>query len=513
MNKLFLFLLLFFLIIAESFAESITITSPESGSTIYIPVGQSTTDVQVCWDYTTDSSEVWFSLRHGDELTPNINSCYTVHNEAAGSKNWTLHMNYLSGASTTITFEFDVVLTGANITADNNFVSGTSNLPPGGTNPTGTHGLIKVDGNVYTAPYSFSRELGDQVILEAVSPQTDENNYKVVWHTGSVYKSDWTRNNAHMSYDKIHSFSVTDEDNGKTYMANLRKVYKITFQNSFVNAGNGGVIMVSSSQHESPSSGNEVVELNQITASAIDQIINGIFYGFDHWNDGSTNGYKTFSPSSNETYTAYFKGYASPIAINFGWDYHEGHPIKFHWTDNPNTGVTQYQIWRKVKYDGVMQEPVLLATVGRNVETYTDYEYSFMHNPSANPLWYDVRQYYSVEHTYSEEYWHPTNGQPLPKSNGQIAYNSTEIKEYALGCYPNPFNPSTKISYQIPKEGVVTIKIYDILGREIKTMINEYREVGRYEIDFDASDLPSGVYLYRLKSNDYVSVKKMLLTK
>jgi hypothetical protein len=79
--------------------------------------------------------------------------------------------------------------------------------------------------------------------------------------------------------------------------------------------------------------------------------------------------------------------------------------------------------------------------------------------------------------------------------------------------YPNPFNPATTIKYQIAKAGNVSLKIYDVLGKEIKTLVNENQAEGFYNIKFDASKLTSGVYIYRLKSNNFVSSKKMILVK
>jgi len=79
--------------------------------------------------------------------------------------------------------------------------------------------------------------------------------------------------------------------------------------------------------------------------------------------------------------------------------------------------------------------------------------------------------------------------------------------------YPNPFNPSTTIKFQLPSSGIVSLKIYDILGREITTLVDEFKTEGRYEVIFNASSLASGVYLYRLNVNDYVDVKKMILLK
>lgn len=88
------------------------------------------------------------------------------------------------------------------------------------------------------------------------------------------------------------------------------------------------------------------------------------------------------------------------------------------------------------------------------------------------------------------------------------------VKEYSLvQNYPNPFNPSTIIKYQIPKAGNVKLVIYDILGREITTLVNEFQNDGRYEVKFDASNLSSGIYIYRLEANDFVDSKKMMLVK
>ena len=79
--------------------------------------------------------------------------------------------------------------------------------------------------------------------------------------------------------------------------------------------------------------------------------------------------------------------------------------------------------------------------------------------------------------------------------------------------FPNPFNPTTTIRYQLPESGKVSLIIYDILGREVKTLVNEFKINGKYEVSFNASSLASGVYLYRLIVNYYVDVKKMLMIK
>ena len=82
-----------------------------------------------------------------------------------------------------------------------------------------------------------------------------------------------------------------------------------------------------------------------------------------------------------------------------------------------------------------------------------------------------------------------------------------------LQNYPNPFNPSTIISWQLPASSYVTLKVYDILGREVATLVNEEKTAGNYKVPFDAKNLASGIYFYRLKAGNYISVKKMILLK
>jgi predicted outer membrane repeat protein len=90
--------------------------------------------------------------------------------------------------------------------------------------------------------------------------------------------------------------------------------------------------------------------------------------------------------------------------------------------------------------------------------------------------------------------------------------------DYALfQNYPNPFNPSTKISWQSPVGGWQTLKVYDVLGNEVATLIDEYKPAGNYEIEFQSTAgnrrLASGIYFYRLKADDYVQTRKMILLK
>ena len=79
--------------------------------------------------------------------------------------------------------------------------------------------------------------------------------------------------------------------------------------------------------------------------------------------------------------------------------------------------------------------------------------------------------------------------------------------------FPNPFNSATAIQYSIPQRGNVVLKVYDILGNEVKTLINEGKDQGVYTINFDANNLASGLYLYRIQASSFFETKKMILMK
>jgi len=100
------------------------------------------------------------------------------------------------------------------------------------------------------------------------------------------------------------------------------------------------------------------------------------------------------------------------------------------------------------------------------------------------------------------------------EENDNLILNSATPKNYQLSQnFPNPFNPVTKINFALPKQGFVSLKIYDITGREVQTLVSEVKQAGYYSVDFNGSSLSSGVYFYRIQSNNFVSVKRMVLIK
>jgi hypothetical protein len=95
-----------------------------------------------------------------------------------------------------------------------------------------------------------------------------------------------------------------------------------------------------------------------------------------------------------------------------------------------------------------------------------------------------------------------------------VGVNSSNPTEYKLyDSYPNPFNPSTTLRYSIPEASLTTLKVYDELGKEVATLVNETKSAGIYEVEFNASNLSSGIYYYTLQAGSFSKTNKMILMK
>jgi hypothetical protein len=179
--------------------------------------------------------------------------------------------------------------------------------------------------------------------------------------------------------------------------------------------------------------------------------------------------------------------------------------VRISWTRNNEADIASYEIWRKVaELGGVWQN---IGTTTNNY--FVDNEYLYAPGAGDFTLTYKIRAK-DIGNHYSEfSQGVTTRGEYLGKE-----YATLNTAEFKLNDnYPNPFNPTTKISWQSPVNGQQTLKVYDVLGREVATLVDEYREAGSYEIEFDATNLPSGMYIYRLQSGSYSNVKKMILSK
>ncbi|KUG25461.1 hypothetical protein ASZ90_004716 [hydrocarbon metagenome] len=163
--------------------------------------------------------------------------------------------------------------------------------------------------------------------------------------------------------------------------------------------------------------------------------------------------------------------------------------------------VTAYEIHRAEGHFGFFSQ---IGEVSATSTSYVDYDY--VTGRSIN-LQYKIRakngtvvsQFTDVQSVFGDLY---------KESNSEKSF------EFALSQnYPNPFNPSTTITYSIPNQEFVNLKIYDSLGKEIVELVNEEREAGIYCIEFNAENLPSGLYFYTISAGNYSNTKKLLLIK
>ena len=106
-------------------------------------------------------------------------------------------------------------------------------------------------------------------------------------------------------------------------------------------------------------------------------------------------------------------------------------------------------------------------------------------------------------------FWDQLSAPPV-----EVTSFSSPISGFKLAQnYPNPFNPATTIKYSLPENSFVTLKVYNILGKEVATLVNEEKSTGIYEVSFNATNLPSGIYFYTIHAGKLMETKKMILIK
>ncbi|MHB8905748.1 MAG: T9SS type A sorting domain-containing protein [Melioribacteraceae bacterium] len=197
--------------------------------------------------------------------------------------------------------------------------------------------------------------------------------------------------------------------------------------------------------------------------------------------------------------------YADPYHPSLGWDL------------NTESDISSYRIYRS--YDNSSYWD-LVGTVSHPTNTFIDYEVSY-----TKPVWAKSVKYYvvaidntSLSSVPSDQVETTGIMNPLPKINADDFANATAVEKTIYNFelnenYPNPFNPTTKISFSIPQKSQIKLKVIDVLGKEIQVLADGVYEAGKFEVNFDASKLPSGVYFYNLTTGTNSITKKMLLMK
>jgi hypothetical protein len=180
--------------------------------------------------------------------------------------------------------------------------------------------------------------------------------------------------------------------------------------------------------------------------------------------------------------------------------------VKVSWTANSEADIDYYEVWRKIS-----QINSNWYLIGTSTNSYfIDYEYLYTNPVGDFGLYYKVRakDINSNYSNYSSEVFCRAEGA------NKKSFATGDAFEYLLSQnFPNPFNPSTEISYKLFEDGFVNITVYNTIGQEVALLVNQYQLAGKHVIQFKAENLPSGIYIYKLQSGSFTDVKKMILTK
>jgi len=160
---------------------------------------------------------------------------------------------------------------------------------------------------------------------------------------------------------------------------------------------------------------------------------------------------------------------------------------------------------------------IFAGSVGNGVWRSTNYGNTWtqindgLGSGAYNVLSLGADDQYLFAGTVSSSIWRRPLSQVVTNTEEEI---NLQPKEFSLKQnYPNPFNPSTRIQYQVSSVSHINLKVYDVLGNEVATLVNEEKQVGSYEVDFDASQLSSGIYFYKLQAGSFLQIRKMILVK
>lgn len=388
-----------------------------------------------------------------------------------------------------------------------------ANIDPGGS-------VLVDEVSVVSGTKIESRETGTNVQLQAIDNQF-YNGYNHIWNSGIAPEapSKWEKIKNHTAQNLTSNISynltVTNESSNATYQAGLRKVCNVSLSSpqSMSVSYNG--------QNYSGTSVNfTAVEYNDVTIETPEYYIdNQVKFTFKKWSDNNTSRSRTINLTKHETLQAEYEGVAISNYMAMNCPSGVDEKILLQWNEHPHPSVTQYKIYRKTKTD----LPVCIATLNRGTTSFTD-NAATKRETGNELLSYSIDCYYAPDNTWSEHYWAQFEfavlderemkdwGEEL-KPELTEKEEDPEVKENTIKNYPNPFNPSTKIEYSLKEASNVKIVVYDMLGQEIKTLVNSEKPKGKYSVTFDASNLPSGMYYCKMASKNFNKTIKLLLTK
>jgi len=192
------------------------------------------------------------------------------------------------------------------------------------------------------------------------------------------------------------------------------------------------------------------------------------------------------------------------------------HP-KLIWGPHPSFTTTHFYIYRAVGTIPIDPKNItysLCAFIDASTFEFTSYDFVIEVDPTHYAFYY-VKAFNSSNSTFSSATnGVSTEGQYVPYKIAIDKPNENQPLGFDLDQnYPNPFNPSTTINYTLPENSFITLKVFNVLGIDIETLVNEYKQAGTHSVEFNAGGLPSGLYLYKIESGNFREVRKMILLK
>lgn len=520
MKKVLLSVLTIIIISSLSFGQSIWFNSPKNGQVYGNESGDATVPVNFDCNFTYTPYPPDYGVGTGYKLITGTATFDSREGDvpqwfylAPGTYTWTVelwefflgHSSWEKTATQTITFYCKNT-----IKVQNNFLAGN----------------IVVDNTTRTSGFKINKLPGEILKVGAVDQFYDT--YSRIWNMNGQNNSDWQRKKVRTAFIPLpagntrnYDYQVETDDHGAIIMANLRKVCNVSFANALTGSGQTGSLKINGATVSAPTSNYEIVEGNSINVAANNMYDFGgpLRYFFNKWSDGYTEPERSYSATQHAALTANYKRvpvFDQTRYRNMTITAGAARCVKLTWNEHPDAGVTKYYIYRQiVSEDGVkVTRPIeLIGTVNRGTTTFTDYDYGFAKLDVPFGIMYDVKAYYAPDNTFSDPdqeevtaYWAGM------LKDGKDA-NENIITEYSISNYPNPFNPATTIKYSLKEDGFVTLKVYDMLGREVSTLVNEFKEKGVYQAEFNGSGLTSGIYIYAIKANDFSTSGKMMLSK
>ena len=189
-----------------------------------------------------------------------------------------------------------------------------------------------------------------------------------------------------------------------------------------------------------------------------------------------------------------------PVELTSFSGFYDKNKVTLGWITSSELNNQGFDVERASSLTSPLQEWKKIGFVSGNGTTTETNSYQFIDNSiSSNKYYYRLKQ---VDFDGTFEY------------SNVVEVDINTVAEFSLNQnYPNPFNPSTKISFTLPQTANVKLSVFNLLGEKVAELVNEVKSSGFYEVDFNGTDLTSGMYLYRLEAGEFVSTRKMTLIK